>query len=145
MSSVNPFWHVVQDEAQESRMRAAGVADDVRSTHGRRCGNYESYLAATDQFKSSKDLTAFVARRKKADSDHRQLTAHITHLQQVLKADSVDVSDKVGLGLPAQAELTAYRTLSVLLTIWQYWMSRKCHDWDVTGWSAWGIIPCLSS
>lgn len=87
---------ITKDEAKESRMRVASLVEDVQSTQDRRSALYQSYDDAINRFKSSKDVNAFVASRKKVDGDYRQLTTQIHSLQQQLKAEGADISEKVG-------------------------------------------------
>ena len=76
-------------------MRVASFVDEVQSTQDRRSALYQSYDDAINRFKTSKDVNAFVASRKKVDVDYRQLTTQIQTLQQQLKTEGTDISEKV--------------------------------------------------
>ncbi|GFO07410.1 dolichyl-diphosphooligosaccharide--protein glycosyltransferase subunit 1 [Plakobranchus ocellatus] len=86
---------ITKDEAKESRMRVAGLIDEVQSTHDRRSALYQSYDDAINKFKASKDAAAFSASRKKIDADYKQLTQQIQNLQAQLKTEGSEASEKV--------------------------------------------------
>lgn len=86
---------ITKDEAKESRMRVASLVEEVQSTQDRRSALYQSYDDAINRFKTSKDVNAFVASRKKVDGDYRNLTSQVQGLQGQLKAEGTDVADKV--------------------------------------------------
>ena len=92
---INSFPPLPQDEAKESRMRVAGLIDEVQNTHDRRSALYQSYDDAINKFKSSKDAAAFSASRKKIDADYKQLTQQIQNIQAQLKTEGADASEKV--------------------------------------------------
>jgi len=72
------------------------LIDEVQSIQDRRSALYQSYDDAINKFKSSKDLTAFQASRKKIDGDYKQLTQQIQNVQAQLKTEGSDASEKVG-------------------------------------------------
>jgi len=86
---------ITKDEAKESRMRVASLVEEVQSTQDRRSALYQSYDDSINRFKTSKDLSAFTATRKKVDADYRQLTNQVANLQQQLKAEGTDIAEKV--------------------------------------------------
>jgi len=86
---------ITKDEAKESRMRVASLVEEVQSTQDRRSALYQSYDDAINRFKTSKDVNAFVASRKKVDADYRSLTSQIQSLQQQMKAAGSDIAEKV--------------------------------------------------
>ncbi|XP_055883590.1 dolichyl-diphosphooligosaccharide--protein glycosyltransferase subunit 1-like isoform X1 [Biomphalaria glabrata] len=86
---------ITKDEAKESRMRVSSLIDEVQSAHDRRSALYQSYDDAINKFKSSKDVTAFSASRKKIDADYKQLTQQIQNLQTQLKAEGSEAAEKV--------------------------------------------------
>jgi len=87
---------ITKDEAKESRLRVSSLIDEVQSIQDRRSALYQSYDDAINKFKSSKDLTAFQASRKKIDGDYKQLTQQIQNVQAQLKTEGSDASEKVG-------------------------------------------------
>jgi len=86
---------ITKDEASESRMRVAGLVEEVQAAHDKRSALYQAYEDATNRFKASKDAQRFSADRKKIDMDHKALTAQLGQLQTKLRADSVETADKV--------------------------------------------------
>jgi len=86
---------ITKDEAKESRMRVASLVEEVQSTQDRRSALYQSYDDAINRFKSSKDVNSFQQTRKKVDADYKQLTGQISNIQQQLKAEGTDLSEKV--------------------------------------------------
>ena len=67
----------------------------MQALHDRRSALYQTYEDAINKFKSGKDLAGFSAMRKKADADHKQLTAQVAALQAQLKAEGSDAAEKV--------------------------------------------------
>lgn len=86
---------ITKDEASESRMRVAGLVEQVQGIHDRRSALYQSYDDAINKFKSQKDVNAFQSNRKKIDADYKQLTQQINSLVTKLKAESEDVAHKI--------------------------------------------------
>lgn len=78
-------------------MRVSSLIDEVQSAHDRRSALYQSYDDAINKFKSSKDVTAFSASRKKIDADYKQLTQQIQNLQTQLKAEGSEAAEKVNV------------------------------------------------
>ena len=76
-------------------MRVASLVEEVLSAQDKRSALYQSYDDAIDKFKAGKDLSSFVASRKKIDVDYKQLTNQIQNLQAQLKAEGSDLSEKV--------------------------------------------------
>ena len=76
-------------------MRVASLLEEVQSAQDKRSALYQSYDDAIDKFKANKDAVSFVAARKKIDSDYKQLTQQITNLQNQLKNEGSELSDKV--------------------------------------------------
>lgn len=89
-----------QDEASESRMRVAGLIEQVQGVQDRRSALYQSYDDAINKYKSSKDSNSFMSNRKKIDADHKQLTTQISALQAKLKSEGSDISEKVLYQIP---------------------------------------------
>lgn len=50
-----------QDEASESRMRVAGLIEQIQGVQDRRSALYQSYDDAINKFKSSKEQSSFLA------------------------------------------------------------------------------------
>jgi len=86
---------ITKDEASESRMRVAGLIEQVQAVQDRRSALYQSYDDAINKYKTSKDSNSFSANRKKIDTDHKQLTNQISGLQAKLKTEGSDVTEKV--------------------------------------------------
>jgi len=86
---------ITKDEATESRLRVAGLIEQVQGIHDRRSALYQSYDDAVNKYKASKDNAGFVARRKQIDSDHKRLTASIQEHLAKLKPESSDAAEKV--------------------------------------------------
>lgn len=86
---------ITKDEATESRLRVAGLIEQVQGIHDRRSALYQSYDDAINKFKASKDSAGFVAKRKQIDSDHKRLTASIQELLGKLKPEGSDSAEKV--------------------------------------------------
>jgi len=76
-------------------MRISSLLEEVQSAQDKRSALYQSYDDAIDKFKGSKDLTNFVAQRKKIDADYKQLTQQIQALQSQLKTEGSDMAEKV--------------------------------------------------
>ena len=76
-------------------MRVASLVEEVQSTQDKRSALYQSYDDAINRFKTSKDTNAFQQARKKVDGDYKQLTAQVSSLQQQLKSEQSDLSEKV--------------------------------------------------
>ena len=78
-------------------MRVASLLEEVQSAQDKRSALYQSYDDAIDKFKANKDSTSFVAARKKIDGDYKQLTQQIQGLQNQLKNEGSELSEKVGI------------------------------------------------
>lgn len=76
-------------------MRVSSLLEEVQNAQDKRSALYQSYDDAIDKFKTNKDLTSFVAGRKKIDADYKQLTHQIQNLQAQLKAEGSDTAEKV--------------------------------------------------
>ena len=87
-----------QDEASESRMRAASLVEEVQTLQDRRSALYQSYDDTINKYKASKDSASFNANRKKVDADYKAITQQIASVISKLKAESSDVIEKVGAG-----------------------------------------------
>ena len=87
----------MQDEASESRMRVAGLLEQVQSVQDRRSALYQSYEDTINKYKSSKDGQGFGSNRKKIDTDHKALTQQISGLLNKLKQEGSDSAEKVKL------------------------------------------------
>ncbi|XP_052782111.1 dolichyl-diphosphooligosaccharide--protein glycosyltransferase subunit 1-like [Mya arenaria] len=106
---------ITKDEAKESKMRVASLLEEVQSAQDRRSALYQSYDDAIDKFKASKDLSSFIAGRKKIDADYKQLTQQIQGLQSSLKQEGSDLTERVGeLNRQDQAYRDQINALGVL-------------------------------
>ena len=76
-------------------MRVASLVEDVQSTQDKRSALYQSYDDAINKFKSTKDANSFAASRKKIDGDYKNLTSHISSVQNQLKSEGSDSAEKV--------------------------------------------------
>ncbi|CAH1784946.1 unnamed protein product [Owenia fusiformis] len=86
---------ITKDEASESKMRVAGLIEQVQASHDKRSALYQTYDDSINKFKSSKDSSTFVANRKKIDADYKKLTQQIGDMLTKLKAEGSDAADKV--------------------------------------------------
>lgn len=86
---------ITKDEATESRLRVAGLIEQIQGQQDRRSALYQSYDDAINKYKSSKDNTGFVAKRKAIDADYKALTTQIQGLLSKLKAEGSDAAEKV--------------------------------------------------
>lgn len=86
---------ITKDEATESRLRVAGLIEQIQGQQDRRSALYQSYDDAINKYKSSKDSTGFVAKRKAIDADYKALTQQIGGLLSKLKAEGSDAAEKV--------------------------------------------------
>lgn len=84
-----------QNEAKESRMRIASLVEEVQSTQDKRSALYQSYDDAVNKFKSNKDSSAFQVSRRKIDADYKHLTQQMNTLQNQLKLEGSDATEKV--------------------------------------------------
>ena len=89
----------LQDEANESRMRAACLIEEVQRLLDRQSGLYSVYSDAIHKFKSSKDATAFANARKKLDGDYRSISNQISQVQSSLTKEQPESAEKVRSGL----------------------------------------------
>jgi len=96
---------ITKDEASESRMRVASLLEQVQGIQDRRSALYQSYDDTIEKFKSTKDVGAFTANRKKIDGDYKQLTQQISGLLSKLKAEGSESADKVDETAEKIAEL----------------------------------------
>ncbi|XP_001636562.2 dolichyl-diphosphooligosaccharide--protein glycosyltransferase subunit 1 [Nematostella vectensis] len=87
---------ISKDEASESKMRAAGLVEEVLRLLDRRCGLYNVYMDAVCKYKSSKDVAAFTNARKKLDTDYRAIGNQVTQLQKQLAHEQSDAVEKIG-------------------------------------------------
>jgi len=86
---------ITKDEATESRLRVAGLIEQIQGQQDRRSALYQSYDDAINKYKSSKDNTGFIAKRKAIDADYKSLTGQIAGLMSKLKAEGSDAAEKV--------------------------------------------------
>lgn len=86
---------ITKDEASESKMRVAGLIEQLQSSHDKRSALYQAYDDAINKFKSNKDTGSFAANRKKIDADHKQLTTQIGSQLSKLKSEGSEAADKV--------------------------------------------------
>ena len=88
---------VFQDEASESRMRAACLIEEVQRLLDRQSGLYSVYSDAIHKYKSSKDATAFANARKKLDGDYRSISNQISQVQASLSKEQPEAAEKVSI------------------------------------------------
>jgi len=86
---------ISKDEASESRMRAAGLVEEVLRLIDRRSGLYNVYMVAISKFKSSKDAASFANARKKLDAEYRSIGNQITQLQHALAKEQSEAVEKI--------------------------------------------------
>ena len=98
-----------QDEATESRLRVAGLIEQIQGQQDRRSALYQSYDDAINKYKSSKDSAGFVTKRKAIDADYKALTGQIQGLLSKLKGEGSDAAEKVRFALLYSLSLWLYR------------------------------------
>lgn len=86
---------ISKDEANESRMRAACLIEEVQRLLDRQSGLYSVFSDAIHKFKSSKDGTAFANARKKLDGDYRSISNKITQVQNSLTKEQPETAEKL--------------------------------------------------
>lgn len=86
---------ITKDEASESRMRVAGLIEQVQAIQDRRSALYQSYDDTINKYKASKDQASLLSSRKKIDADYKQLTHQIASLLTKLKTEGSDAVEKV--------------------------------------------------
>lgn len=87
---------ITKDEASESRLRVAGLVEQIQGIQDRRSALYQSYDDQVNKLKSSKDQNTFTANKKRIDGDYKSLTQQIQGLLSKLKAEGSDMAEKIG-------------------------------------------------
>lgn len=85
----------VQDAAKESRMKAAGLLEELVSLLEKRAGFSALYDAEMDKFKSSRDTTSFSNALKKINADYNAASNKISTHQSALVKEDPELADKV--------------------------------------------------
>jgi len=86
---------ITKDEASESRMRVASLLEQAQTVQDRRSALYQSYDDTVEKYKTTKDVGAFTANRKKIETDYKQLTTQMNGLLTKLKTEGSESADKV--------------------------------------------------
>ncbi|XP_002740264.1 dolichyl-diphosphooligosaccharide--protein glycosyltransferase subunit 1 [Saccoglossus kowalevskii] len=86
---------ISKDPATESRLRIAGLIEQVLKSEDKRFNLYHSYDEAINKFKSSKNSSALNDAKKKLDQEFRGFTTNINAYLSSLKQEVTDASDKV--------------------------------------------------
>lgn len=86
---------ISKDEANESRMRAACLIEEVQRLLDRQSGLYSVYADAIQKYKQSKDATAFANARKKLDGDYRAISNQISQVQASLSKEQPEAAEKL--------------------------------------------------
>lgn len=84
-----------QDAAKESRMKAAGLLEELVSLLEKRAGFAALYDAEMDRFKSSRDATGFNNALKKINSDYSSANNKVISHQSALVKEDPELADKV--------------------------------------------------
>ena len=79
----------------ESRMKAAGLVEELLNLVDRRGGLYATYEAAMDKFKTSRDTAAFNGSLKKVNAEYTSLSSKIGQVQASLIKEDADLAEKV--------------------------------------------------
>jgi len=96
---------ISKDPATESRLRIAGLVEQILKAEDKRYNLYRSYDEAITKFKSSKDSNSFNDSRKKLDQEYKSYTANINALLATLKQEGTDAAEKVSEIQKCQSQL----------------------------------------
>ncbi|XP_030855983.1 dolichyl-diphosphooligosaccharide--protein glycosyltransferase subunit 1 [Strongylocentrotus purpuratus] len=86
---------ISKDEVSESRMKVAGLVEEVASQQAKRARLTKRYEEAIFKYKSNKDANAFRATLKKIEGEHRSATDAIKDLIATISKENADVADKM--------------------------------------------------
>ncbi|XP_077983571.1 dolichyl-diphosphooligosaccharide--protein glycosyltransferase subunit 1-like [Glandiceps talaboti] len=86
---------ISKDPATESRLRVAGLVEQILKVESKRFTLYQSYDEAISKFKSSKNSNNFNETRKKLDQEYKGYTTNINAYLATLKQEGTDAADKV--------------------------------------------------
>lgn len=86
---------ISKDAAQESRMKVAGLFDELSSLCDRRSALLVQFDAAIDKFKTSKDSATFGNVVKTLNQDYAALTAKVNGVISVIMKEDADSQDKL--------------------------------------------------
>nr|XP_054751142.1 dolichyl-diphosphooligosaccharide--protein glycosyltransferase subunit 1-like isoform X2 [Lytechinus pictus] len=86
---------ISKDEVSESRMKVAGLVEEVASQQAKRSRLTKRYEDAIFKYKSNKDANGFRGTLKKIESEYRSATDTIKDLATTISKENADVGDKV--------------------------------------------------
>jgi len=86
---------ISKDAAQESRMKVAGLFDELSSLCDRRSAMLVQFDTAVDKFKSSKDSATYGNVVKALNQDYAALTVKVNGVIGVIMKEDVDSQDKL--------------------------------------------------
>ncbi|XP_070557890.1 dolichyl-diphosphooligosaccharide--protein glycosyltransferase subunit 1-like [Ptychodera flava] len=96
---------ISKDPATESRLRVAGLVEQILKVEDKRFSLYRSYDDTITKFKSSKDSNSFNDARKKLDQEYRSYTTNINAFLATLKQEGTDAAEKVSEIQKLQSQL----------------------------------------
>jgi len=86
---------ISKDAAQESRMKVAGLFDELSSLCDRRSALLSQFDAAVDKFKTSKDSATFGNALKALNQDYTGLTGKVNGVVGVIMKEDAESQDKL--------------------------------------------------
>ena len=86
---------LLQDAAKESRMKVAGLLEELVSLLEKRSSFVALYDSEIDKFKSSRDTGSFTNALKKINADYSAANAKVLSHQSELGREDRDLADKV--------------------------------------------------
>lgn len=86
---------ISKDEASESRMKVAGLVEEVAAQQAKRSRLTKKYEEAILKYKTNKDANAFRATLKKIEAEYRSATDAIKEMAATISKENADVGDKV--------------------------------------------------
>lgn len=89
------FYDVIQDKANEGKLRIASLCEQVQHHQDKVFNLYQQFDSAFGNFKASKDNGAFQATVKKINSEHKTEVQAMQDLQTKLKNENSEAADKV--------------------------------------------------
>jgi len=86
---------LTKDEGSENKLRVAGYCEKVAGHQEKRVGHYQAFEGLLVSLKSTKDTGTFQAGSKSIATDHKNETAAISELGNLLKQLSPETAEKV--------------------------------------------------
>jgi len=86
---------IAKDATVESKLKVAGYVECINDLQTNRSNAYEQYVDAINKYRASKDVTALNSSRKKIENDLKNCTQQISDIQNNLKSESNESSEKI--------------------------------------------------